>query len=59
MGNPGVANWFGGDEDAVGVIPNAGGKEKEKAEREYAGATESDVRKERHWLLLPCHGNPE
>jgi hypothetical protein len=29
MGNPGVANWFGGDEDAVGVILNAGDKEKD------------------------------
>jgi len=28
MGNPGVTNWFGGDEDAVGVILNAGDKEK-------------------------------
>jgi hypothetical protein len=29
MGNPGLANWFGGDEDAVGVIPNASEKEKD------------------------------
>jgi hypothetical protein len=59
MGNPGVANWFGGDEDAVGVILNAGDKEKDKAKREYPGSTENDGRKEGHWLLFPCHGNPE
>jgi hypothetical protein len=29
MGNPGVPNWFGGDEDAAGVILNAGDKEKD------------------------------
>jgi hypothetical protein len=29
MGNPGVANWFGGDEDAAGVILDAGDKEKD------------------------------
>jgi hypothetical protein len=29
MGNPGVVNWFGGDEDAVGVILSAGDKEKD------------------------------
>jgi hypothetical protein len=29
MGNPDVTNWFGGDEDAVGVILNAGDKEKD------------------------------
>jgi hypothetical protein len=29
MGNPGVANWFGSDEDAVGVILNASDKEKD------------------------------
>jgi hypothetical protein len=29
MGNPGVANWFRGDEDAVGVILNTGDKEKD------------------------------
>jgi hypothetical protein len=29
MGNLGVANWFRGDEDAVGVILNAGDQEKD------------------------------
>jgi hypothetical protein len=29
MGVPGAANWFGGNEDAAGVIHNAGDKEKE------------------------------
>jgi hypothetical protein len=29
MGNPGVANWFGGDEDAALVILDAGDKEKD------------------------------
>jgi hypothetical protein len=28
MGNPSVTNWFGGEEDAAGVIPNAGDNEK-------------------------------
>jgi hypothetical protein len=29
MGNPGAANWFGGDENAAGVILKAGDIEKE------------------------------
>jgi hypothetical protein len=29
VGNPGVANCFGGDEDAVGVILDARNKEKD------------------------------
>jgi hypothetical protein len=48
MGNPGVANWFGGNEDAAGVILNGGDKEKDYAEREYPGSTENDERERRH-----------
>jgi hypothetical protein len=29
MGNPGLANWFGSDEDAVGVVLNLSDKEKD------------------------------
>jgi hypothetical protein len=29
LGNPGVANWFSGDKDMAGVIPNSGEGEKE------------------------------
>jgi hypothetical protein len=29
MVNPGLANWFGGNEDAAGVVLNAGDKEKD------------------------------